>query len=466
MVEDILNNISGALGRVVFFNVFSLFGESDVDFPLVFFVLLSGYIIVCFQLRFVPLLQFGKCIKYTFGFGRAEKSKTEEVSSLKVLFASVASCTGMNTVAGMVFMICIGGPGTVFWIPLLAFLCLPFRFAEVYLSHSMRSSKSGEFLGGPFDYMTKGFSQLKMPKIGRSLAFLYALIMMVFGVVGASMYESNQFVSVISGSFSLLSNKRFVIGIFLVILLSYIMLGGTRRVISYMNIIFPVIAIVYFFVSLIVVFANYQKLGDAFVMIFNDAMQPRAMAGGFVASLCMCARKICLAHETGLGTSGIVHSSSSEKDSVVEATVSMMTPIISSLFVSLMSALVLILTGFYKPEYANGGVVSIFQAFKSVNSVFPYIVTILVPVLAFNVLVGWSNYISKCAKYCFNNKKIVVLILSLFVIMAFIGAIIDNFVLIMNLVDSLVCSIIFINVPVVILLSGRVWKVLKDYKFK
>ncbi len=466
MIVEILKSITDSLGSVVFFNIFSLFGVGGAEFPLVFFVLLMGYVVVCFQLRFVPLLKFGKCIKYTFGFGKNKTKEKKEVSSLKILFTSVASCTGMNTVAGMVFMVCLGGPGTVFWIPILAFLCLPFRFAEVYLSHSMRSSKSGEFLGGPFDYMTKGFERLKKPKIGRLLAYLYAFIMIVFGVVGASMYESNQFVSVISGSFSVLSDKRFIIGICLVILLSYIMIGGTRRIVSYMNLIFPIIAIVYFFVSLIVICVNYQKLGGAFVMIFNDAMHPKAIAGGFVASLCMCARKICLAHETGLGTSGIVHSSSNEKDSFVEATISMMTPIISSLFVSLMSALVLILTGFYTKEYANGGVVSVFQAFKSVNSVFPYIVTILVPILAFNVLVGWSNYISKCAKYCFNNRKIVIFILLLFVVMSFVGAMIDDFVLIMNLVDSLVCSIIFINVPVVILLSRGVWKALKSYKFK
>ena len=69
----------------------------------------------------------------------------------------------MNTVAGMVFMVCIGGPGTVFWIPIITVLCMAFRFAEVYLSHSYREERTGEVLGGPFDYIKKGLKGWDFP---------------------------------------------------------------------------------------------------------------------------------------------------------------------------------------------------------------------------------------------------------------------------------------------------------------
>ena len=181
----------------------------------------------------------------------------------------------------------------------------------------------------------------------------------------------------------------------------------------------------------------------------------------------MTARKMALSHETGLGTSGIVHASSTQPDSVREATGAMMTPIINAFCVCMMTVLVVITTGAYKSETAgNDGVVVLFNAFGTVSKVLPYIVTILVPMLVFNVLLGWCNYIIKCSMYCFNNKIVVKFIVSLFLIFAFIGGITDDFVMIMNLVDALMMLIIILNVSVIMLLTKKVYNVVKNYDFK
>ena len=118
--------------NIVFFNVFELFGLGDkVDLPFSIAVLLIGYIYVMFKLHFIQFTHFGVILRYTFARNKKEKNTS---SPLKTLLTSMASCTGMNATAGVVFMIAIGGVGTVFWLLILALSAMPFRFSEVYLT--------------------------------------------------------------------------------------------------------------------------------------------------------------------------------------------------------------------------------------------------------------------------------------------------------------------------------------------
>ena len=463
-----VQSVTDIISKVVFFNVLSGFGIDDLQLPLALAVLLFGYIYTTIAMRGIQITKLKYCFKYVFGRQKQKSSDDKkDISSIKTLFTSIAGCTGMNATAGIVFMIAIGGVGTVFWLPLLTFLCMAFRFEEVYLSHHYRDKVKSENLGGPFDYIKKGLAEINLPKLGKVCAFLYALFMIISGTIGVSMYETNQCVAIITNSFEFLKGQRVIMSLVVIGLIFIIIIGGTKRIMNFMSSILPILAIIYIVASLVVIIAHYQNLGNAFVIIFEDAMHPRAMAGGFIASLCMTARKMALSHETGLGTSGIVHASSTQPDSVREATGAMMTPIINAFCVCIMTVLVVITTGAYKSETAgNDGVVVLFNAFGTVSRVLPYIITILIPMLVFNVLLGWCNYIIKCSIYCFNNKIVVKMFVCLFLLCAFIGGITDNFVMIMNLIDALMMLIIMLNVPVIILLTKKVYNIVRNYNFK
>ncbi len=459
-----MKDVVDALLNVVFFNVFKLVGlENDINLPFSIAVLLIGYIYLMFRLRFIQFTHFKTMLRYTFGKNKDKNTP----SSIKTLLTSVASCTGMNSTAGIVFMIAVGGVGTAFWLPILAFLCMPFRFAEVYLSHSYRSMDSNSSaIGGPFDYIKKGFSEIGFKKIGITLAFLYAMVMLVSGVIGVSMYEMNQAVFVLEKGFSFFNGKRLVLTIALTLISFWIIFGGTKRVVNFMSIMLPILSITYVFISIIVVIFNYKNLGSVLTMIFEDAMSPKSIAGGFIGSFCLCARKNSLAHETGLGTSGIVHALSPEKDSIKEATRSMMTPLITGLIVCVSTAMVLTMTDTYqKTEIMKDGVSALSYAFGSVYWLFSYVVIAIIPLFTFNVLIGWSNYVAKCAQYVFKKKQFVFISMVMFFAFAFTGGIIDDFILVVNIVDLLLMFALLINVPTVMILSGIVYNSIKKYKF-
>jgi len=449
--------------NIVFYNVFEIFGLGDtINLPLSIAVLLIGYTYLMFRLRFIQFTHFGKMLKYTFS-----KDSSTTTSPIKTLLTSIASCTGMNATAGIVFMVAVGGIGTIFWLPIIAFLCMPFRFAEVYLSHSYRSAKVDlSTIGGPFDYIKKGLSDIGFKKTGEVLALLYAIMLAIAGTIGVSMYEMNQAVVVLEKNFSFFNNQRLLLTIALTIIALWIIFGGTKRVVNFMSIALPVLSITYVLISIIVVAFNYKSLGSVFTLIFNDAMHPRSISGGIIGSFCLCARKCCLSHETGLGTSGIVHALSPEKDSFKEALRSMMTPLITGLIVCLSTALVLTTTGTYNDaEIMKDGVSALSYAFGSTYWLFSYVVVAIIPMFTANVMIGWSNYIVKCSQYILNKKQFAHMMTILFFTFAFIGGIINDFFFVMDVVDLILMFILLINVPIIMVLSGKVYKAIKEYKF-
>ena len=452
---------------IVFFNVFRIIGLGDeINLPLSIAVLLVGYIYLTFKLRFLQFRHFGTMIRYVFGKNEGDKNAA---SPVKTLLTSVASCTGMNATAGMVFMIAVGGVGTVFWLPILAFLCMSFRFAEVYLSHFYRSqdASASSMIGGPFDYLKKGFADIGFRKTGKFLSFVYAGLMAVAGIIGISLYEMNQSVVVFEKGFSFFEGKRTLLALVFTIIAAWVLLGGTKRVVNFMSVALPVLSITYVAVSIVVIVYNYENIIPAFGLIYEDAMHPKSMAGGFIGSFCLCARKCTLSHETGLGTSGIVHALSAERDSVKEATRSMITPLITGLIICVSTSLVLLTTKTYESHaIMKDGVSALAYAFGSVFKPFSYIVVTIIPMFTVNVMIGWSNYVVKCVQYLFKNKKFVGAAMASFFVFAFLGGIIDNFFFVMNVVDLILMFVLLINVPVVMILSGKVYKAIKEYRFE
>ena len=453
--------------NIVFFNVFELFGLGDkVDLPFSIAVLLIGYIYVMFKLHFIQFTHFGVILRYTFARNKKEKNTS---SPLKTLLTSMASCTGMNATAGVVFMIAIGGVGTVFWLLILALSAMPFRFSEGYLSHFYRSTNqnSNSMIGGPFDYIKKGLADIGFRKMGKTLSLVYAGLMVLSGVVGVSMYEMNQAVVVFEKGFAVLEGKRMMLSVFFTILASWVVLGGTKRIERFMSIVLPVLSITYVFVSIIVIACNFDKIGSVMSLIYEDAMRPKSLAGGIIASFCLCARKFTLAHETGLGTSGIVHASSVESDSVKEATRAMLTPV-TTVIICLSTSLVLLTTNVYQDaEIMKDGVSAISYAFGLVFKPFSYIVVAIIPMFTINVMIGWSNYVAKCTTFIFKRKQLIAFVMALFFVFAFIGGIIDNFYFIMNVVDTILMFILLLNVPIIAVLTNKiVQNVVKKYNFK
>jgi len=79
-------------------------------------------------------------------------------SLLQTLATSLGGSIGMGSITGVALAVHIGGPGSIFWMWVLAALGMALRLAEVIICHSSREKgEDGAMYGGPMYYMKKLF---------------------------------------------------------------------------------------------------------------------------------------------------------------------------------------------------------------------------------------------------------------------------------------------------------------------
>jgi AGCS family alanine or glycine:cation symporter len=148
---------------------------------------------------------------------------------------------------------------------------------------------------------------------------------------------------------------------------------------------------------------------------------------------------------------------------VREGIVALLEPFIDTIVVCTMTALVIVITGAYDgvahPEFAenisnaNGaGLTS--QAFESVISWFPYVLSVAVVLFAFSTMISWSYYGERCWAYLFGDGSSMIYRV-VFLVFTFLGSIItaQN---VLDFGDLMILGMAFPNILGVLLLSGGV----------
>jgi AGCS family alanine or glycine:cation symporter len=456
-MQDVINLFVSAgnlMQTLSFFNVLSIFGITSVEFPISVFMLFIGFAYATIKLNFVQIKMLKEGVHQLLN-PSATKEGDKNVSPIKALFTAVAGSAGLNNTAGMASMVLIGGPGTAFWIPIIIIGCMAFRFAEIYLSHHYRSEGYETSLGGPFDYMKKGFADLGFKKIGIFASIMYAVLMALGGLFGISLFELNQAVVIIKSGVPALHDQTLLVSLACTLIVGYVIFGGSRRISNFFGTVLPFLVGLFLTISLIVIFYNYKQIPYAFAAIIEDAFHPRAVAGGVIGSFVFCMKRMAMSSETGLGTAGIVHATSTEKSSVKEALGGMISPIINGVFICFVSAFLVVITGVNKGD----GILLLFNAFGSVHNVLTYGLVLLIPIMAMNVMIGWSNYGMKCVEYVAGHK-FVKPYLMLYLIVGFSGGFVDDFQVVMRLVEGSIMILAIVNVVAVITLMPSVKRAL------
>ena len=89
-----------------------------------------------------------------------EKSKHEDsVSSFQALMISTASRVGTGNIAGVATALAAGGPGSIFWMWLTAFIGGASAFIESTLAQVYKEKDGEAFRGGPAYYIEKALKK-------------------------------------------------------------------------------------------------------------------------------------------------------------------------------------------------------------------------------------------------------------------------------------------------------------------
>ena len=163
-----------------------------------------------------------------------------------------------------------------------------------------------------------------------------------------------------------------------------------------------------------------------------------------------------------LGSAPIAHAAAKTNDPVRQGTVAMLGTFIDTLIICTMTALVIITTG----VYANGeaGAVLSITAFNTGLMGSGGVVTAGLVVFAFTTVLGWSFYGERCTEFLFGEKAILPFRL-VWVAVVVIGSVAGDRGVVWGVADTLNGLMALPNLIALLLLSGTVFRLTRDYRF-
>ncbi len=442
--------------------------------------------------KFFQISHIGEWWKNTIGslFKKDVISHSKEAASIspfQALCTALAATVGTGNIAGVSAAICIGGAGAVFWMWVAAFFGMMTNYSENVLGiYYRRKNGKDEWSGGAMYYLKDGLGGKKGFKtIGTVLAVIFSFFAMLASFGIGSMGQVNKIVLNVENAFPVASLMektvfgtvnayRLVLGLAIMVLVAFIVLGGLKRIANFAEKIVPAMIVLFVAGSLIIIGINYAQIIPAIKAIFVNAFKPVAALGGgvgFVISTVMTQgfKRGVFSNEAGLGSSVMVHSNSNVKEPVKQGMWGIFEVFADTMIVCTMTALVVLTSGVY--DIASGtiaeGTSDATLVASAFNTYFPWggigakFVAVAMFLFAFTTVLGWSHYGSKAWEYVFGSKSTVVFKIIHTVTTVF-GAVLSSS-LAWDISDTFNGLMMLPNLIGVLAMSGVVMKITKNY---
>lgn len=393
------------------------------------------------------------------------------ISQFQSLCTALAATIGTGNIVGIATAIISGGPGSIFWMWVMAILGMMTNYSENVLGiFYRRKNEKGEWAGGAMYYLSDGLgSKPGCKHLGRVLAVLFSCfcVLASFGI--GNMSQVNSIAGNMQSAFGI---PTVVTGIGLLILSALVILGGLKRVAAVSEKIVPFMAIAYIVGALIIVFTHITVVPAAFAAIFKGAFGLKAAGGGVLGyginmAITWGFKRGAFSNEAGLGSSVMVHSSSNVKEPVQQGMWGIFEVFADTIVVCTLTAMVLLCTGFVDLE--TGMMLTDVQGSALAGEAFattfgplgPKFIAVAILLFAYSTVLGWSHYGSIAFEYLFGTKATVAYKV-VFVGMVLVGSTM-NLGLAWDLSDTFNGLMMIPNLIGVLALSGTVARITKNY---
>ncbi|QJP35868.1 alanine:cation symporter family protein [Nonlabens sp. Ci31] len=401
-----------------------------------------------------------------------DESSEGEVTHFQALTAALSATVGLGNIAGVAIAVSVGGAGATFWMIIAGFLGMASKFVECTLGVKYRDvGPDGTIYGGPMYYLTKGLKSMGLAGLGKVLAVVFAIMCIGGSFGGGNMFQANQAAQMVEnitgGTDSFMYGYRWVFGLLMAIFVGIVIIGGIKSIAKVTDKIVPFMVVTYVGAAIWVIIARYDMIGDAFMQIIDGAFSPEGVAGGAIGVLVQGFRRAAFSNEAGVGSASIAHSAVRTKYPASEGLVALLEPFIDTVVVCTMTAVVLIITGNVNPENAGladaDAILLTSDAFASVISWFPYVLTLAVVLFAFSTMISWSYYGYQAWAYLFGRTtRTEYTYKILFCIFVVIGsaASLGN---VIGFSDAMIFSMMVPNMIGIVLLAPKVKKEMTKY---
>lgn len=372
-------------------------------------LLIGGGLFLLIYSRFLPFRYLSHAIKVLRG-QYDDPNDPGQINHFEALTTALSSTIGMGNVAGVAVAITIGGPGAIFWMWVSGIIGMATKFFTCTLAIMYRGKDSaGEIQGGPMYFIMEGLGKSWKPM---------AIFFSIAGLVGAlPVFNVNQLTQAVQdillapNGIEVGFQTDLVIGIFLLVVTSIVILGGLNRISKTAARLVPFMVVLYFTAVLIILFIHIDQVPIYFKLIFTEAFSASmykgdAMFGGLLGGLILLGiRRGAFSNEAGIGTAPMAHGAAKTSEPVREGLVAMLGPAIDTLIICTLTALAILVTGVWESSGDNGVSLTAAAFGNSIPGIGKYLLLLCIAVFSISSLFSYSYYGSKCMSFLVGADK-------------------------------------------------------------
>ena len=438
--------------------------------PLMLLLLVGTGVYLTVRVKWLQVTHFGRILKNTIGtlFAKQEaKDHGANIPAFHAVTTALAGTVGTGNIAGVTGAIFTGGAGAVFWMWVAAFFGMVTKYAEILLAMKFRvKDADGRYHGGPMYYIENGIG-----KSWKWLAIIFALLggLASFGI--GNIAQSNEIAGAMSDLFHL---PPLVSGIIIAAIAALVTLGGIKRIGAVTSLLVPFMSIFYIIAGIVLIIMRIGDVPAAFAQIFAGAFSFKSVGGGLFGYTIMMAMRQGFArgvfsNEAGLGSAPIAHAASSTEEPCEQAIWGVFEVFIDTIVICSITAMAVILSGVLNVEggldaYASKGA----AAAAAFNTILPgifggLIIELSLLFFALSTILSWAYYGENCWGYLTNNNKVIVTAYKvIFSLVCIVGAV-GSGTLMWDIADTLNGLMAIPNLIALLMLSGIVTSVTKEY---
>ena len=435
-------------------------GGNTMGISLLVLILIPVGIYFTLRTRFLPFRLFPDMIRISLE--KRDPDQREGISGLQALIVSTATRVGMGNLIGVVAAISAGGAGSVFWMWIIALFSSSTAFAEATLAQIYKEKDPlyGGFRGGPAYYIHHLFVKQGSRRKHSVIAVLFALSGLLCWC-GISQVIGNSVSSAFANAFQV---PPLATTILLVAVAAFIVLRKNATV-KVLDAVVPVMAGLYFVITLFIILKNITLLPSVFVRIFEEAFGIRqAVAGGTGAVIMNGAKRGLFSNEAGSGSAPCAAAAADISHPAKEGLLQALGVFIDTLLICSCSAFIMLLT----PESMTQGL----QGMDLLQTAMQYhigtfgviFIAVILWLFSFSTFIGILFYARSNVAYLFGDNWLSQTLYKLLaLVMLFIGGL-AAYTFVWDLGDIGIGLMTIFNMMALVPLAPRALACLKDYE--
>ena len=410
------------------------------------------------RLGFIQFRHFGEMIRCVTGSRGGTKNG---ISPLQALTVSLASRVGTGNLAGVAVALHLGGPGAIFWMWMVALVGMSTAYAESTLAQLYKTTgPSGLLRGGPAFYIARG---LGAPWAG---AIFAVCLILSFGLVFNSV-QANSIASALHTAFSI---PTFVTGLVIAAFTGIVIFGGVKQIASVAEIVVPFMAGAYLLLAIIILILNITQVPAVFAGIVAHAFGWHSAAGGvlggMMAAMMNGVKRGLFSNEAGMGSAPNIAAVAVPEPHhpASQGFVQALGVFIDTLLICTATAVIILLSGVMDTAPDQTGMALTQTAMEAhVGGIGVYFVALAIIFFAFTSIIGNYSYAENALVYLGLGGTTPIMVMRIVVLAMVVWGSVQSVATVFNAADASMGLMATINLIAILLLSGTVAKLTKDY---